>query len=668
EDRTESGINLTVKSATGTEMAVSSIRKGNVLVVARSKCGTYINVTVHTKTLTNQKIVGMSDEEGIAFETDRLKYYKYSDYYNTYVKHRVDIELYDRVTVCFNEAGEIAWLEETEPVYTIGYLRKAVIDTTQEPNVIKVEVITGGSTPMLRDFNITNTTKVGTPHVDGTAYVAGEKVKYSDMEELLDLLKAKAAVINSGKSSYSINAAVAQPIRYVVNGNTIELLETMVLDTDNKFTGTALTYSAGTNGKFSGANTQYSASSDATYIFVPNDRTSWAANIYKMGTASQVSSKLINYGKYNVEPYFVPNASGGFTRKVFVIYNENIEAQPNYRSETIVVDRKQQVLNSGTAVYTIYPKSGYGNSKSSYNTVSTSSINAYVLDSNFQRMTDENGAYVRREVMPGDIIRFGYAPGGAIMNIEILFDISAALESRKAIAYDNRGNTIELDDVEFEEPYYYGRTGLIINIPNNPEYCRLSIGTDRTSDLFVGSNYASQRVLLNTYDEDEQSITLESKTMADLNEGDMVYVWQHYSNGLTFKYIYAVRYETDLMSQYDAENAPSPEPGEGEEPVQPGQGGGENNESGTGEEPVQPGEGSGENNEPGTGEEPSEPGTGEDPVDPGNGGNTEAGEGGGESADPGTGGETSNLDNGGETTDPDNGENGEPDQSGSENE
>ncbi len=565
DDRSESGVDLTVKNASGTEMAVSSIRKGNVLVVAKSKCETYVNVTVYSSTMTNQKIVGMSDEEGLAVEANVTKYYPYSDYYKAYVKNGVDIELADRVTVCLSAAGEVVWLEETEPVYTIGYLKKAVIDTTQEPNIIKVEVITGGSTPMLRNYNLNNTTKIGTPSVVGEEYIAGTKTKYSDMNELLDVIKAQAAIINSGKSGYSINAAVAQPIRYVSNGSNIELLETMALDTDNKFTGTALTYSAGTNGKFSGTNVQYSASSDATYIFVPNNR-NWAVNIYKMGTASQVNSptqKLINYGKYNVEPYFVPTANG-FARKVFVIYNENIDAQPNYRSETIIVESKQRILDgSGTEVYTIYPKTEYGNSKASYNTVSLSSINAYVLDANFERMRDGQGEYIRREVMPGDVIRFGYAPGGAIMNIEILFDISANLESRKAIAYNNRGGTIPLDEVEFEEPYYYGRVGLITNVPNNPEFCRLSIGVGQASDLFVGANYGSQRVLLNTYDEEEQTSTWEVKTMNDLNAGDMVYVWQYYSGGLNFKYIYAVRYETDLMSLYNVENTPTPEPDAG---------------------------------------------------------------------------------------------------------
>ena len=559
-DDNDPNIDLTVKNSTGNDMTVSSIRKGNILEVSSSKCGTYINVTVYTNTLTNQKIVGMSEEDGLAFEGNLTKYYPYSEYYKAYVKNGLDIELTDRVTVCLNAAGEITWLEETEPVYTIGYLKKAYVDTTQEPNVIKVDVITSGNPPMLRNYNITNTTKVGIPSVEGETYVAGTKTKYSDMNALLDVLKAQAAIINAGKSGYSVNAEVAQPIRYVSNGSNIELMETMALDTDNKFTGTALTYSAGTNGKFSGTNVQFSASSDATYIFVPNNR-EWASSIYKMGTTSQVSEKLINYGKYNVEPYFVPTANG-FARKVFVIYNENIDAQPNYRSETIVVESKIQELYSGTtSVYRITPKAGYGNSKSSYLTENLSTVNGYVLNENFERMTDEHGAPVRREIQQGDVIRFGYTPDGRIRTIEIVYDISEALDSRKAIAYDNRGNTIDLADVEYEEPYYYGRVGLITLVPNNPEFCKLSVGVGQDSDLFVGANFASQRVLLNTIAADGSSM-FETKTMGDLNVGDMVYVWQNYSGGLNFKYIYAVRYVTNLMDQYDAENTPTPDTGQ----------------------------------------------------------------------------------------------------------
>ena len=242
------------------------------------------------------------------------------------------------------------------------------------------------------------------------------------------------------------NADFAQPIRYVVSGNNIEILETMALDTPNKFKSAKFTYTEDEGKKFegeiNGQTVAFSAgASDITYIFVPNDRKSHAANIYKMGTFSQVSPtnnpKIIPYGKYNIEPYFVPNANGGFDRKVFVIYNENIDAQPNYRSETIVVEKREQKENSGAYVWTITPKSGYGNSKSSYNTVSLSSINAFVLDANFERMRDEHGNYIKREVMPGDVIRFGHAPGGAIMNLEILYDISEDLENRKEITYDN---------------------------------------------------------------------------------------------------------------------------------------------------------------------------------------------------------------------------------------
>ena len=555
DDSSNSGIDLTVKNTSGNDVAVSSIRKGNVLNVAASKCGKYINATVYTNTLTNQKIVGISDEEGIAFEGNITKYYPYSDYYKAYVKDGVDIELTDRVTVCLNAAGEITWLEETEPVYTIGYLKTAYVDTTQEPNVIKVEVITGGSTPIRKNYNITNTTKVGTPSVEGETYIAGTKVKYSDMNALLDVIKAQAAIINSGKSGYSINATVAQPIRYVANGSNIELLETMVLDTDNKFVGTALTYSVDEGNKFSGDNTQFMASSDATYIFVPNDR-NWSASIYKMGTASQVSSKLISNAKYNVEPYFVPNASGGFARKVFVIYNENIDAQPNYRSETIIVENKTPGLDeSGGAIYTITPKAGYGNSQNSYNTA-YSNINAYVLDANFERMVDDQGNYIKREVQKGDVIRFGYTPGGSIKNIEIVFDISEALDARKIVTYDNSGNSVVYDTFPYKSlVHYYGRVGLITLVPNNPEFCKLSVGVGQTSDLFVGANYTTQGVLLNTYEADGD-VTFEAKTMDDLNAGDMVYVWQYYSGGIKFKYIYAVRYETDLMSQYEQENTP----------------------------------------------------------------------------------------------------------------
>ncbi|MBQ9096944.1 MAG: S-layer homology domain-containing protein [Clostridia bacterium] len=614
DDRAGSGVDLIIKDSSGKKIEVSSIPKGSVLTVAKSKCEKFINVSVYSKSLSKQKIVGMSEGDGsgekpgITFDSTMTKWYPYSEYYKAYVKDGVDIEINDRVTVYLNSAGEITWLEETEPTYTIGYLVNAWEETTQEQSVIKAKIMTAGATKF-ETYNITNTTKIGTPSVEGETYIAGTKTKYSDMEEVLTVLKARADIINEGKSGYSINAEFAQPIRYVLSGNNIEILETMALDTDNKFTGSSMTYSVDEGNKFSGNNVQFGASSDAMYIFVPNNR-EWAANIYKMGDASKVSSKLINYGKYNIEPYFLPNANGGFARKVFVIYNENIDAEPNYRSETIIVESKIAGLDAnGGAIYTVTPKSGYGNSKSSY-TVSTSNFdNAFVLDANFERMVDEQGNPITREVKKGDVIRFGYTPGGSMKNIEIVFDISEALEGRKKVAFDTSGNMVDYDSFQYKSLiHYYGRVGLITYVPDNPEFCRLSVGVGQTSELFI-ENYTTRSVLLNTYAADGSS-TFEVKTMDDLNPGDMVYVWQYYSGRLTIKYIYAVRYEEDLMSQYNAENAPTPDPGTGEEPSEPGEGGGSSEPDNGGSEPTNPEEGGGPLPDSGTDEEPTEPDSG----------------------------------------------------------
>ncbi len=568
DDRVESGKSIIVKKPTGEAMTVSSIKAGNVLVATSSKCGTRVGVTVYTTQLGNKKISGIS-EEGLVFSDNISQTYPYSDYYKTYVQPISELEQGDRITAYVNSKNEIVYITESQASYTIGYLKEAILDETQTPSVLTLKILTAGDTPKLSTYSVSRSTKIRTATMSEGEYVLSPSAKYNDMADFYNALVSQATAINSGKASgYNVNAAASQPIRFVVEGNVIEELETMALDTDNRFSGTPLMYT-GTQFKGIGEDMrQYAASSGATYIFVPNDRKSWAESIYKMGNKAQCSSKLVEYGKYNIEPFFLPNASGVLERKVFVVYNENIDAQPNYKSETIVVKSIDPVLNSaGEAIYNIVPQSGLGASKSAYKTEYLSTAdNAYLLDASFAKIPDGQGEWVRRAVKKGDVIRVGYAPGGAVRTIEIVFDISDALSARKYAAYNYKGDDIALADAEDSQPTYYGRVGLVTNIPQAPEYCTLSVGVDTLSNLSMEgtSAYANQNVCLNTYTTKETAqgpmevSSFENTTLDYINEGDMIYVWQAYSAGLKIKAIYAVRYEDrNLLEEYAAETTPT---------------------------------------------------------------------------------------------------------------
>ncbi len=566
DDRDESTVDLFVKNETGADVKVVNIKKGSVLSVASSKCGDFVNVRVITKTVENQKILE-AGEDSIIFEGD--KSYNYSNYFKRYVQHTLDLDAEDRVKIYLDEDSNIVWVEETEPTYTIGYLQKAMLGTDDQGNeVIEVRILTGGSSVMQRDLKLTNRTKVGTPAVVDGSYVQGVKQRYSNMGELLELLQAKAAAINEGKSGHSINAGVAQPIRFVTStsNGTIELLETMAFDEESKFAGTPLTYepilTQPGSYKFSnGAGIEFSAGKDSTYtyMFVPNNR-NWETTGYRMGTATtnSISEKLVEYGKYNVDSFFLPNASGVPVRRVFVIYNENIDATPNYRSETVVVEDvklERRSADDSTQVYKIKPRSGYGTIKGAvnngfYNTASNEK--AYVLDTNFQRMRDENGELIRRAVEPGDVIRFGYTPGNAMINVEIIFDASEPLESRKLISIDKRGNRIEPEDMNDIEPFYYGQLGLITNVPSAPNGCTISTGVGTEHDIWVGPNYLTTSVLLYDPIEDEDN-PFATVTMDYIGEGDMIYAWQYKSGSNYVVKYYAVRYNENLLEQVEAE-------------------------------------------------------------------------------------------------------------------
>ena len=358
---------------------------------------------------------------------------------------------------------------------------------------------------------------------------------------------------------------------YLTSGTNITHIKTIEVDEENRLTNAnkkELRYTSSvTNGnQFKDENgVVYTVSSSSVLIFVPNGRTDYGDKGYAMGKPSALSSKLVNNHYYYVEPYYRESTgsdgSVSNTRDLYVVYYEEIDKEPRYYNDNVVV--KELKLDASTQQYKLTVLSGtQGSGGTSFNVHCASganindSIMAYVLDENFERMTDGDGNYVKRRVEAGDVIRFGKLPDGQILNIEIIFDISEDIAARKHAIY-RPDRKLGLEDLEWNEDsvQLFAQVGLIKSDFDET-------ASDITLSLILGDNasangtlYTQNSAKVYAYDfgiEETNKFSSEIKTVSDINMmTDMVYVNQiHKSAGLTTSYIYVVRYNEDVQEKY----------------------------------------------------------------------------------------------------------------------
>lgn len=552
-DDTNPSINLEITN-NGREMAVTGIPVNAILTVAKSKCGTNIEVSAERSSGMTSVLKTIKRENGVIkeFTMANNATYKLNDYFLNYVEPGLEYENGDTMTIYVNSNNEIVWATIAEVSYTTGYLFHATID--DGTGKLNLDILGPDGTVKRYTMSDTRTryitkatTCLGGITPDNVSNPNGNMYKNLDEMYIYQSLQENATTINTGKPAYlTTNASCAQPIMYsVASGTELFTLVTFEPDTENKFTGTSLKYEK-LNGEhnFSNVEDSFSAASSATFIFVPNDRRAYpTGNGYKIGTVSSsvISQKLVEYMQYNIEPFYTTDSSGNRKRTAFVVYNQNIDAVPNYRSENIIVRSIEETLTGSTTTYTLKGTVTGSNSIKSYTTYSRDILfgeTATVLDENFQRTA------TKRAIEVGDVVRVGYSPTGTIVDVEIILDISEAHKATqaKSTAVSVQSEILSVDNPNKLLVNYYVRVGEVTEIDSAtvPEWCKIRINGGTESRIQIGTGFSNKPILLYDYNESNPDNRLKSVTMSDLWGGEMLFV--HQGANLEFKQIYAVRY------------------------------------------------------------------------------------------------------------------------------
>ena len=551
DDRWSSERTLEIVDKNGKALTFSSINSRSILSVAKSKDGSYTKVVNSSQQLSSMEVRQIEDNKITLGTTE----YETNWYFQQYSGSMPQFERGDKIIAYLDKNNKITWIEISPTNYDIGYIMDAYIDNTSMKNELIIKIYTGSTSIAV---TTTKNTKV-TMYDEALGEQNGQPVKDLSSDEILKRLKKQASIINEGKPNKVISTAGAsQPIRYSVSDGKLTSLLAIKLDENTKYTQETGSYTymtAPVSSFLTGSGETISIpTSNATIMFVPDNRTGWGVSGYRSGSLSSVSDKLKVGMPYNVDSFYLP-ASDGETleRRVFVIYNESIDAKPSFTSENIVVSELKEVVGGGAGTtYEITPFSGTG-SKSVYTLYSRGDINAYVLDENFERKKDEKGSYIRRMVEVGDVIRFGYYPNGQVAEIELVFDINKDLSERKAIAKESNGRTIALSDVNLDAARisYFGRVGLITDIREESCIMMLNEGnTPQQSSLYINKNHENVTVYL--YNPENKKTPIQLSNMSQVYPGDMIFVQQ--SANLYTKYIYVVRYENSLVDQVNIQD------------------------------------------------------------------------------------------------------------------
>ena len=552
----------------GQEIETTAIPQNAILTVTKSKCGTNLDITVERPTTSTKTLKSVRTENGVkkSFTMSDNVEYTLSDYYINYVDDTLEYENGDNLTLYLNSRNEVIWASVAEVAYSMGYLISASYSESTEKLTLKILTSSGAITTFTmsptRTRYITKATNA-LSSVTPNSITNPNGYMYKNLNEHLILasLQENANKINYGAdgteddkpSSVLTNAGTAQPIMYAIATSTeIYTLVTLEPDMTNRYVNESLKYDiVSGNHKFFNEDSSktFSVPTDATVIFVPNDRTGWGANAFKIGKISSLSTKLIEYMSYNIEPFYTTDVNGNPKRSMFVVYNQNIDSIPNYRSDNIIVTSIGETL-SGSSVN--YQLKGYVASTSTIKTYNaymssywekneeTGAGGAYVLDENFERLPG-----VRRTVEAGDVVRLGFGPTGTVACVEIILDASEEFKSGapKETAVSKYSSALDISAEGFEDMvYYYARIGEVTAIDSSvvPEWCKIRLDDGSLSQVYIGTGYSAKQILLYDYSETNVNNRIKKITMDSILEGDMLYVWQG-ENG-TFKQIYAIRY------------------------------------------------------------------------------------------------------------------------------
>lgn len=540
----------------GEEKEFKKIANSSIVTVLKTFDGEVVEARYEEIKYKKDSSVTVRTENGKRVFVVGGKKYPITDYYLDHVDSTIEFEYGDTVTLYHNSKNEVFWVAVAQPSYLTGYLIRARI-LDEMTGKLSLDILTTSGTVTtftMADSGTRYITKadncittynetVGEElriYPDSTTNANGNLYKNLSEDKIHESLLENAATINEGKpATITGHAETSQPVMYIATtGNKLTSLVTVEVDPVFKHTTESKKYKKSNTGTFDFKEADgdtFSAVATSTFIFVPNDRTNYmTGNGYKIGqpNSTAIKNKLTEYMRYNIEPYYAADANGGIARRIFVVYNQNIDATPNYRSENMVVSMVESTLegtkvtgyvdsNTATKTYTFYNES--------YIT------NVPVLNENFVRGS------VCATVDVGDIIRVGWSPINDPMNVEIIFDASTASTEKKSCAVAIDSTTLPTEEPSEFLVYYYARVGEITAIEQSitPEFCKFKINGDRVSTFHIGPTYKDTQILF--YDLTESALNNKPKIakMGDLVEGDVLFVKQ--GKDLVNEQIYAVR-------------------------------------------------------------------------------------------------------------------------------
>ncbi len=263
-DVTDRSKNVTIKNA-GKDYEFSRIKKNNIISIAESEDGKYIEALVSTKTASGT--VELNDEDSIVLDSSpNTTYYMSSILTDT---QRTDLDVGNYVTLYLDAFNRIAKCVVSEKgTFVFGYLSQ--IEVPERKND-KFEVM------------------IHTPgKVSGEAYTLADKVKvdnetYDSIDEAGDIeYKLRIAALTSGVNSEidevePEGTTYSQPVKFIANGTVIQALLTNKATSSSSNTRLDLEkYVTGDGLECKVDKTRlgtYKISSSTKIMFIPSDRT-----------------------------------------------------------------------------------------------------------------------------------------------------------------------------------------------------------------------------------------------------------------------------------------------------------------------------------------------------------------------------------------------------------
>lgn len=554
----------------GEEVNNLSLSAWNVVYLAQPKdeSQTIIRVSSSTQTSRPEITVREIDVNGetitAATTGSNDTTYTTSQYFRDYVWDTIKEEAMEsgiKLLLYLEPNGKVAAAQVKEPSYQIGYLINAAMDT--QSNDLLLRIVTSGNKLKAdtQQFAISNTAKID-----------GKLVK---KDEILQMLKDNAAQIREGKPEHMmINAEMAQPIRFEINGTSknskLSLIRNLdIVEANEQYLfqengtdghGAKRYLEPGNSTKGFGRDinsVDFDVQSTTMVILLPNNRYETKYyQIFAMNNSSSVKQYLKANETYNVEPYLIPKTDGtGEENGIVVLYYEDSCATATVSSPVAIVKEIKDALDSESQpvkkIETVSASTSAGTSASMTYTATEDELRAA------KYYGAAEGAPTH-EVKVGDVITFGKTmDNNNIRNIQILFDVSERnnVNQQKHLQLKESGN-IHTDD-ESLAPYrvVLGKITFVPDGSTADTRARIYVDDDSIQDESkreITVNVSNKTVY--GYDPDDRDSKPSSqdedkktlKFMEYAQVGDYVFIFQAESNE---RYIYVVKNRTIISGQ-----------------------------------------------------------------------------------------------------------------------